>query len=337
MNNAVLERFQQHTAKAEKHIVANKFTEQKTVPTKYIKGFAYISQNDFERKYLMADIDRPTNKMDLCKDYGLFEPTIICYSKDTRRAHCFWELVNGVSYQPRSRKKPQKLFEVVQQDLIIVADADPNFTSAKFFKNPLNPRWDVETFDKQYELKEFLDLSPILTQTYFNKVVVNLGKATDDNSRDCYIFEIVRHKGYRAVHKFSSKADFYKFILNECEITSPEASNTLGKPLLPGKEIKKIARSISDWIWQNRHKIDGKNRGVCGFEPSKRVDEELEPLSAKEIRQRQQVGAAYTASLKSNKTMDLITNAIQFLGANASKIDIAKQSGVPLKTVYRYI
>ena len=330
--NMVLERFKEYSSKTKKHTCSNDFEKYgiKTLPTSYALNYAYISTSDYETKYIVLDIDRATSITQLVKDYAMPEPTIATFNREKRTAHIFYELKDSVSHHQNSRKKPQKLLEIVEQDLIIASDADNQFPG-KHVKNPLSKYWAVETIDKQYELKDFLSINPAINRIYQD---ITRRTTQQEEGRNCYIFEKVRFSAYRAVHSYSSQSDFHKYIFQECLLANQEASQYFNKPLLPSKEIQTISKSISSWTWKNRDKIDGKNRGACNLIPIEELNLEAEEQQ-EEIRNRQRCGASYTARLKAGKTLDLIRNAVKSSNVRLTQKQVAEATKLSIETIKR--
>ncbi|MDD5389824.1 MAG: replication initiation protein [Gallionellaceae bacterium] len=330
--NEVLTRFKQHTAQA-KHNYCTNNLEQGIYINKnsYAINKQYISISELFRPYIIIDIDYSWSDY-LLRETNTPEPTIQAIDRTKGTAHLFYELETPVSYQPMSRKAPQILFDGVKEELDIILNADQQFKGF-ISKNPLSNKWNVKTNNKKYELKEFVELSPSLKSIVDNRQKQKQKHIINAPGRNCYIFDTARKLAYSMVFKYEP-TDFRKAVFEECL----RANETHHMPLLPVKEIRTIAKSISDYCLKNKNKLDGKNRGILNFEEqAKRYGgEELEQA---EIKERQKQGALYTAQTKANNTKQKIEQAIFELvkqGKKATQQEIATYTCLSLRTINNY-
>ena len=176
-----------------------------------------------------------------------------------------------------------------------------------------------------------------------------LSKDTDDkDSRNCYLFNQGRYYAYDIIKNCDSENDLFGMVwaylnqFNDNEIREREEFSHKGV-LLPG-EIKDIAKSISRWVWNNRHNFGilkpstNKNVGVLGLNPM--GSGWLKSDSEKEVKKRKRLGAEYSNQVRKEKTEHALWLGVQQCREKALEIttrNVSELSGINIRTVYRYV
>ncbi len=329
----VLSRFGQYYESTEKHRCTNDFIQGlKLQPTKYARHHSYTDLNPFSKKYLIVDFDEPYHEQKWIRD-GNPSVTIAVINPSSKRAHLFFELITPVSFQPKSRRGPQYYCSKVEQALTNSVGGDVNFVGL-FVKNPLSKSHEVKTNDVSYHLDDFMKTCPSLATAKNEQQ--RLRTSTKSKSRqnanekalegrNSYIFHTVRFPAYRWVHAMDSHS-FKQKVLDESvaiNLQFPSILSTVAP--LPQKEVIYLADNISGWCLKNKHRLDGKNRGVMGFGNNRFTNPFMEHLDDDEVARRQALGGAYASWERKQKTSKVIAEFISaFISANGTTPNISQ-------------
>jgi hypothetical protein len=233
----------------------------------------------------------------------------------------------------------------IQRRISCVADVDSQ-TPAYVTKNPLSGKWDYETFSeyafKEYDLAELSEILDVRnTRNFYDKsytknknVVVSLFSKplkskkkvkTAEESRNCEIFNTVRFSAYQMKYKVKSYKNLYDYVLNACHEVNHEFKESLSN-----SEVKGIARSISTWTWEHyTGSGDTKNRGAA----AKYINDD------DDIRKRQQKGAYYSHKVRTNKTLQTLSQAISEAkkkNIKVTKKGMSQETGLSINTVRKF-
>ncbi|WP_234084248.1 replication initiation protein [Azonexus sp. R2A61] len=328
-----LTRFYNHLSTVDKLQCANKFDDGiSLLPLNYAKHKKNIQVHPFKKQYIALDIDYPITRFEIVK-MGFKLPTIFIQNPKNGHAHILYELTCPVSFQPNSRKAPQKLFKEVSKVLGEEMGADENY-AGHFIKNPLNKAWTVHTNDVTYELKDFLADSESLNKDYSKAV----SSKNIEIGRNQTIFDTIRKIAYQSVLFATCPKEFKEQVLNDCKTLNQSFDNPL-----TGKEVKQIATSISKWVWNKKASIiandkqSKKNIGIMGFGPN--ALQGAIPVNADEVKTRQSAGAKYTANIKSSATLKTLQKAFKEL-SNAvytpTQKELAEHTKLGIATIKRH-
>ena len=136
-----------------------------------------------------------------------------------------------------------------------------------------------------------------------------------EGKRNDYIFEKTRKYAYIKILKIDEKQ-----FIESVKIYAESLNENLLIPLFNG-EVKATTKSIIKYCINNKKKIkkynnsDDKNRGIMSLENSKKT-----------IRQKQKLGAEYTAKIKKEKTILKLKKAVLNMQEKGLKINISSLS-----------
>jgi hypothetical protein len=218
---------------------------------KLVAQMPYVQLNrNNTLRYLIYDLDEPESALNWHSN-NLPPPTYIAQSIDIKdheevgqgRCHIAYRLDRPVYTTETAHVRAIKYLHRIDRGLTKALGADPQYGKL-ITKNPLNTKWRVTFLNpKPYELDflaDFVDMD--LPKDKYSETY-GLG-------RNCTIFEIVRHWGYRAVKAFQRENCSYDVWEKEVLLRVQE-ENAKFKDELPYSQVKSIAKSISSWIWKN--------------------------------------------------------------------------------------
>ena len=177
-------------------------------------------------------------------DANLPQPSITTINPKNGHAHLLYKLSTPIATSERSKRAPISYLNAIKKAYQARLGADIGFAEL-ITKNPLNDGWRTICENKSYDLStlaEFVEL-PKLTLAVPVSELAGLG-------RNCSIFDSVRQIGYKIVFSHHDLASFSATIESLCQSQNASFSSCLNY-----KEIKQIAKSISNWIWRNRANI----------------------------------------------------------------------------------
>lgn len=203
---------------------------------------AYIQANNQKAiNLLVLDLDHP-NPL-IYETVGLATPNFIIRDKSKNTSHLIYILENFITKDYERFGKNLKYFALIQQAYTKALNADPNYTNL-IVKNPNNARW-LTTNPNPYraysldELADYVELPQKLTK-----------KQAMGEGRNCYLFDTVRQWAYREVlfykNNQATQSDFFNIVLNKLE----KLNYFENAPSLAFNELKNIAKSISEWVWE---------------------------------------------------------------------------------------
>lgn len=275
-------------------------------------GRQYIQHNPPHLcAWLVFDCDH-TNQF-IFKDAGLPAPSWIASTPATGRFHAAYA-IESVFTTINARAKPLAYLAAIQRVYTKLLNADPGY-SGLITKNPLHVAWNVWfVHDHVYslgELADYVDLSePRQMQRSFG-----FGRNVD-------LFDRTRKWAYRNVHKSKNNMDFESALLAKTESFNESFDAPLGY-----NEVKSVAKSICKYVWRRSDYYASRYERKLG------LNEEL-PLETK-----QALGAAYTASVKSDSSLAKIKAAKAMLVARNEKATqkaVALATGLGISTVKRH-
>lgn len=116
-------------------------------------GHLYIELNQFYKKFIVLDIDKPGSAY-LWDELGLPPPTFVVINPENAKCHYLYELNIPVYYTEAARRAPQRFYEATDIALTHMLGADLSYVG-KFTKNPLHPHWNVICHHATYDLEDF--------------------------------------------------------------------------------------------------------------------------------------------------------------------------------------
>jgi len=304
-----------------------------------IKRIHYNTSN--WKNYLIIDID--SDDLYQWKDNNLPPPNFILKNKNKVGGHLFYVLDRGIYFKNTYYLNK---WQVLQKEYTKIAGGDPlnkgyvgKFINSNHFEY-------IEFESSAYDI-DFLfskiNINPQNNQAYTptqgsflyekptHKIKNNPQPIIDTNiviegERNNHIFEKTRKYAYTCVNS-QPKEDFIISIQNYIE----RLNQNLLKPLKMG-EIRATSKSIVKYCLKNKEKIkhynlDAKNRGVM----------KLESTITK--REKQKLGAIYSAKIKANKTLFKLQLLMVDMKKDNKRISInslEKESGITKKTIRKY-
>lgn len=295
------------------------------LPKEYTTARIYVGLNQLYRHYIPIDLDRP-DSLYAFRKAGIPQPTIMTVNKDNGHAHYLYALNKPVIFTDKSRLHPQEYFKEITESLEFQLDADPNFVGL-ITKNPLSNFWHTETNDVSFDLKDFKEYILNRLPKQFRKRNPINRIINNPSGRNCTVFDTVRFFAYNQVKFCDSQSELLSKVIQ----LALDLNSQFDTPL-PIRELQDTAKSVSKWTYQRKeffYERRYKNRGIMGLGDSNLT-----------LKEKQQKGAKYSASIKANATKDKITNAIAELlrsGKKATQREIAAHTGLNLETVNRHL
>ncbi len=203
---------------------------------------AYIQQNGPGMLWsLVFDLDYNVTEKAWA---DLPPPNFLARTKETGRAHLFYNLQAGVCTTSAARQKPIRYAAAIQRAFTKELRADVGYAGL-VCKNPLNSRWETTPIHEEaYNLGDLaasVDLRSAPKEYITTKNAVGLG-------RNCTAFDVTRIWSYKAIREFwrpGGLDGWHAAVLTKIESVNSEFS----KPL-PFSEIKATAKSIARWTWR---------------------------------------------------------------------------------------
>ena len=202
----------------------------------------YIQANGPTHKYwLVFDVDKPNASLDWY-DSGAPAPNIIATNRENGHAHLIYGLEVSIRTAPDGRSAPLRYAAAVESALREKLGADIGYAGL-ICKNPLNPHWQVSTWEPcLYNLDwlaDYVDLSAYSGRRRLPDY--GLG-------RNCNLFDYLSTWAYIAIRQGWPE---YERWLEAC-LTRAEGYNkkTFKEPL-PQSEIKATAKSVARWTHKN--------------------------------------------------------------------------------------
>ncbi len=204
--------------------------------------YSYIQHNGIGMIWtLVFDLDYDVTEKAWA---NLPPPNLLAKTKETGRAHVFYNLNAGICTTQAARLKPIKYAAAIQRAYTEELAADKGYAGL-ICKNPLHARWETTEFsEKAYTLGELaaaVDLKSAPREYTDTQAAAGLG-------RNCTLFEIARKFAYREIKEYfnSNIESFFNSVLNKCEQINSEFAQPLGF-----SEVKATAKSIAKYT--HRH------------------------------------------------------------------------------------
>ena len=189
----------------------------------------------------MFDVDKPNASLDWY-DSGAPAPNIVATNRENGHAHLIYGLEVSIRTAPDGRSAPLRYAAAVENALREKLGADIGYAGL-ICKNPLNPHWQVSTWEPcLYDLDwlaDYVDLSAYSGR----KRLPDYGLG-----RNCNLFDYLSTWAYKAIRQGWPE---YERWLEAC-LTRAEGYNkkTFKEPL-PQSEIKATAKSVARWTHKN--------------------------------------------------------------------------------------
>lgn len=306
------------------------------------KGIKRLHYNTAKWKhYIIIDIDN--ENIYKYREQKLPEPNFILHNKEKEGGHLFYVLDRGI-FEKNGFYLNQ--WKEVFEGFTLVSGGDKKhkgyvgkFINSSHFKyEQIEP----ESYDISF-LHSFIRRNPsnnqgfnpsktleaYKTTPYKNKKAFKSFKALDIiqvGERNNFIFDKTRKYAYLQVLIKNKKA-----FENTVYLYATELNKSLLTPQEPS-EVKATARSIIKYCLKNKEKIeeykqDTKNRGI------------MELAADLHIKEKQRLGAKYTAEQKKNKTIFKLRLSLIEMRARELKINISnlsKYSKISRPTILKY-
>lgn len=228
-------------------------------------------------RWLVFDIDYPrfvgmlTSRM---IDAQL--PNFVAINPDNQHCHAFYELNTPVRTASNAKQKPLSYCKSVYDRLGLTLGADAGYIGL-ICKNPLNAHWEVielhnQTFDLQeLEISDYvinnLEIDPFKFNDYETLKEIaakrekwlsaKLNAVRDDSEwfaygRNCGIFKELALWAKKAIRQGWPPEDrFFNACYDRATMINNQYCSDDQKGLLPDKELRTIARSVSRWTCAN--------------------------------------------------------------------------------------
>lgn len=192
--------------------------------------------------------------------------------------------------------------------------ADPCYTGI-IAKTPHHPTWSTTEFHSYvYELSELASHVEIEYTSHWE----TKEKQDTSHSRNCTLFEKLRHFAYSIVEQEREQGDYEAFKMrveqyaHRCNNFSSIGFNSN----LPINEVRATTKSVARWTWDNYTRVDLVNRGVMN------LDDSL-PLNS-----RQSMAAKRTHGERKKGTAKKVLTATQKLVNDRQKVTLTAISGI---------
>lgn len=249
------------------------------------------------RYWLVYDVDRNGAALEW-SERNAPPPTIVAQNPDNGHAHLIYGLQVPVRTAPDAKPGPLRYAAAVDCALRALLDADPGY-SGLICKNPLHPHWRVTEWEPRlYELSDLDSWLDLSAYTDRRRRLPDYGLG-----RNCTLFEKLRLWAYRAIRQ--GWPDYERW--HEAVLTRARAYNDFEGPL-PDSEVKATAKSVAKWT--HRH------MSPAGFSDAQ----------------------ASRGRMKGAGRRGRLFNTVhQMAAGGASQRAIEKATGVPQKTVSRWL
>jgi hypothetical protein len=297
------------------------------------KGFQRIAKREqaLQRRYIQPnppallyrfvfDIDRPGASV--CWDYlDAPPPNWAATNVENGHAHLGYEIEIPVVTSDAGRQAPIRLAAAIEAGLSELLNADVLFAGT-LCKNPLHPAWGLDVWrDEPFELAEIAAYIPSLKDQGKRRKGQRRAAVLKNSvglGRNCQLFENARIWAYSAIRDYwqpDGQVMWREAVRGELERLNEGFTHPL-----PAQEIKHIAASISKWTWKTITPA-----GWRGF---------VEATHGSEAQAKR--GKASGAK-RAEKAADRAQEAIRLRDQGMTQRDIAKEMGVSVGTVNRYI
>jgi hypothetical protein len=271
---------------------------------------------DIDRNWETAKDTRYSPGMDLLCD-SLTPPNLVMRNPENGRVHGTWWLDQPVWTQ--SRREVQNYVRNIHRRLTVHHSADMGFTN-HIWKNPLWPSWNTFLLrESLYTLDELDGALPWVRPD------IRHDPGPNGLGRNCTLFDRLRHWGYEHVMEYHLRGDLLEW-RRQCEYQA-ELLNQEFNPSLPMSEARSVAKSVSNWTWENVLTCAGRKERHDGI---------MELSPDLELSYRQSLGAHYTNDKIRLRTEQRIRAALVDLGPSATQKEVACHIGMSERTVIRY-
>ncbi|MDQ1252733.1 MAG: hypothetical protein QG646_1865 [Euryarchaeota archaeon] len=319
---------------------------ERYLPKQYAQSKPYIVVNNPKYSHYIAfDVDRE-DSMILWELIGIPAPTLVVQNKANYHSHYLYELQTPLPARDKRTASTNRLLDaVIEYYKFVLCSHKAIVEQKQLAKNALCDQWGIWGSDGNCGMFTLSELGE------YTKAIPRrreLSKDTDGkDSRNCYLFNQGRYYAYDIIKNCDSENELFGMVwaylnqLNDNEIREREEFSHKGV-LLPG-EIKDIAKSISRWVWDNRHnfgllKPSNRNLGALGLaQMGKGWNYED---SKAEVKKRQRLGAEYCHRIQKEKTEHALWLGVQQCREKALEIttkNVSELSGINIRTVYRYV
>ena len=317
---------------------------ERYLPKQYAQSKPYLVVNNPKYShYVVFDVDKE-NSMALWELVEIPGPTLVVQNKTNYHSHYLYELQVPLPAKDKRSDSTKKLLEaVIQYYKFVLMSHRAIIDQMQLSKNALCDQWKTRGSDGNcgiYTLSELAEyIKPIPQRREFLK------DTDDKDSRNCYLFNQGRYYAYDIAKDCGSENELFSMVwvyinqLNDNEIKEQFPN----KGAIGLSEIRDIVKSISSWVWKHRYNFEllkpfNKNLGALGLTPM--GSGWLKKDSIAEVKKRQRLGAEYCHRTQKEKTQYAIWLGVQQCKEKGFEIttkNISELSGIPIRTVYRYI
>lgn len=285
------------------------------------KGYAFSNRSiqvntPWELRYLVIDVD---------VEYPVHlpaQPSIAVLNEDNGHSHLFYELAKPVLLGDKAKPKPQRYLDSVKARLTAACSGDTCY-AGHIAKNPIHPDWRVIRTGRAYTLDYLSDAVRGVSAAPVSRDAIAVS-----HSRNCTVFDTVRHWAYPRVNDYSSISLWSGAVMLQVEQVNQQLRTMGFAEQLPRSEVASVGNSVSKWTWANRDRLNRnyKRRGVLNMDPNLPLIE------------RERLGAEYSARVKRAATEARLWEVVaqgQEQGEKLSVTFLARQAGVSRQVLYK--
>jgi hypothetical protein len=217
------------------------------LPLNLAKEKLHIQLNPPQAKnFLIFDIDRRGGAL-AWEDANLPAPNFCTINEKNGHAHLVYALVAPVWCSDSARMKPLQYYHAIETAYRKELNADdgyPRFLT----KNPYKHLTDF-LHEEKYTLQKLSHALPQELSTYKSLAI----ERDPGVGRNVHVFDTTRKWGYQEVRKYrnNQQKEWVDAVFDFCEHVNKD---TFKMYPLHFSEIRSIARSIANWIWQKDQK-----------------------------------------------------------------------------------
>lgn len=259
---------------------------------------------------------------------GLPPPNLVVRNRTNNRSHLYYA-VTPVCTTAKAREKPQQFLKAIYSEYAARLGADLDHHGRGVSKTPGHPWWiTTEHHAHVYDLGELAQYGVPMTGPRRHR---SKRHPKHDESRNCRLFDTVRHYAYSIVNEMraSSTQERFQALLRAFGERENSFTKQGFRHNLRLSEVRAITKSIARWTWEH-YTGAGKGcvRGVMHLDPTLPLDE------------RQRMSAARTSLEKVKGNLAKVIAAQRALlerGITLTIKAIAEVTGLARQTVSRHM
>ena len=193
--------------------------------------------------WLLLDVDEPEAAV-AWERAGLPPPTFVATNPDNGHAQMGYALASPVCTSPNGRRHPIRYLAAIEAAYVQAVKGDRGFNGPAG-KNPLHERWKLwePANAARYELSVLAEHVGELPAWLPRK------REASGLGRNCSLFEELSQWACRAVRSYWRAGGEDQWQTAVWDMA--EAINAGFLEPLPGGEVRRLARSVSRWVWRH--------------------------------------------------------------------------------------